>query len=169
STIGLRGSPENNTLIQFLAQHRSKRQKEAFTQISPFKHANVRSLKDKMETFQTSFESLQEAEGENGLPGLPHLEDSQEGGSSQNKVPFKEEPDLEQWSEKFMLDNSGADWKENCRENVTRSSKSEPRSCSILSPIPGVTEPAAPKEWVYGQKTPPESLETVATGDTLER
>ncbi|NWR34799.1 CDCA2 protein, partial [Tachuris rubrigastra] len=158
STIGLRGSPENNSLIRYLAQQRSKRQKEAFTQISPFKHANVRSLKDKIETFQTSFESLQEAEGETGLSGLSHVEDSQEGGSC-----------LAQWSEKLMLDNSGADLEENCRENVIRNSKSDPRICSILSPKPGVTEPAAPKEWVFGEKTPPESLETVAIGDTLER
>ncbi|XP_027760924.1 cell division cycle-associated protein 2 [Empidonax traillii] len=166
STIGLRGSPENNTLIRYLAQQRSRRQKEAFTQISPFKHANVRALKDKIETFQTSFESLQEAEGETGLS---HGEDSQEGGSSQNKVPLKKDPDLEQWSEKFMWDNSGADLKENCRENVTVNSKSDPWICSILSPNPAVTQPAAPKEWVYGQKNPPESLETVAVGDTLER
>ncbi|XP_032568603.1 cell division cycle-associated protein 2 isoform X2 [Chiroxiphia lanceolata] len=170
STIGLRGSPENNSLIRYLAQQRSTRQKEPFTQISPFKHVNVRSLKDQIETFQTSFESLQEAEGETGLSGLSHGDDSQEGGSSQDKVPFKKEPNLEQWSEKFLLDNSGADLKENfCRENVTRSSKSDPRICSILSPNPGVTEPAAPKEWVYGQKNPSESLETVAIGDTLER
>ncbi|RMB90994.1 hypothetical protein DUI87_32592 [Hirundo rustica rustica] len=32
STIGLRGSPENNTLIRYLAQQRSSRQGEAFTQ-----------------------------------------------------------------------------------------------------------------------------------------
>ncbi|XP_029820426.1 cell division cycle-associated protein 2 [Manacus vitellinus] len=170
STIGLRGSPENNSLIRYLAQQRGKRQKEPFTQISPFKHVNVRSLKDKIETFQTSFESLQEAEGETGLSGLSHGDDSQEGGSSQNKVPFKKEPDLEQWSEKFLLDNSGADLKENfCRENVTRSSKCDPRICSILSPNPTVTEPAALQEWVYGQKNPSESLETVAIGDPLER
>ncbi|XP_064494066.1 cell division cycle-associated protein 2 isoform X5 [Pseudopipra pipra] len=170
STIGLRGSPENNSLIRYLAQHRSKRQKEPFTQISPFKHVNVRSLKDKIETFQTSFESLQEAEGETGLSGLSHGDDSQEEGSSQNKGPLKKEPNLEQWSEKFLLDNSGAGLKENfCRENVTRSSKCDPRICSILSPNPAVTEPAALQEWVYGQKYPSESLETVAIGDTLER
>uniref|UniRef100_A0A8C0UEK5 PP1-binding domain-containing protein n=1 Tax=Cyanistes caeruleus TaxID=156563 RepID=A0A8C0UEK5_CYACU len=33
STVGLRGSPENNTLIRYLAQQRSNRQKEAFTQV----------------------------------------------------------------------------------------------------------------------------------------
>ncbi|NXE01966.1 CDCA2 protein, partial [Chaetorhynchus papuensis] len=160
STIGLRGSPENNTLIRYLAQHRSSRQKEAFTQISPFKHANVRSLKDKLDAFQTSFGSLQEAEGEA----------AQEGASSQNKAPFKKEPNLERWSEKFMLGNRGAAWKENLSENGTRSSRSGPRICSILSPHRAVTVtgPAAAKEWVYEQQNPIKSLETVVTGDILE-
>ncbi|CAN8205964.1 unnamed protein product [Coccothraustes coccothraustes] len=168
STIGLRGSPENNTLIRYLAQHRSSRQTEAFTQISPFKPANVRSLKDKINTFQASFESLQEAEGE---PGLSHLrEPSQQGASSQNKAPFKKEPNLEQWSEKFMLSNRGAALKENLRENGTKSSRSELRICSILSPrraVP-VTEPAAAKEWVYEQPNPVKSLDTAVTGETLD-
>ncbi|XP_031947716.1 LOW QUALITY PROTEIN: cell division cycle-associated protein 2 [Corvus moneduloides] len=160
STIGLRGSPENNTLIRYLAQHRSSRQKEAFTQISPFKHANVRSLKDKIDAFQTSFGSLQEAEGEA----------SQEGGSSQNKAPFKKEPNLEQWSEEFILGNRGAALKENLSENGTKSSRSGPRICSILSPQRAVTVtgPAAAKEWVYEQQNPIKSLETAVTGDILE-
>ncbi|NXA63554.1 CDCA2 protein, partial [Mohoua ochrocephala] len=168
STIGLRGSPENNTLIRYLAQQRSSRQREPFTQISPFKHANVRSLKDKIYAFQTSFGSLQEAEGE---AGLSHLgEASQEGGSSQNKTPFKKEPNLEQWSEKFMLGNRGAALKENLGENGTKSSRSELRICSILSPHRAVTVagPAAAKEWVYEQQNPMKSLETVVTGDILE-
>ncbi|NXX30246.1 CDCA2 protein, partial [Nicator chloris] len=168
STIGLRGSPENNTLIRYLAQQRSSRQKETFTQICPFKPANVRSLKDKIDAFQASFESLQEAEGE---AGLSHLgEPSQERGSSQNKAPFREEPHLEQWSEKFTLGNRGAAWKENLGENGTKSSRSELRSCSILSPCRAVTvpDPAAAKEWVYEQQNPAKSLETVVTGDTLE-
>ncbi|XP_030820189.1 cell division cycle-associated protein 2 isoform X2 [Camarhynchus parvulus] len=168
STIGLRGSPENNTLIRYLAQHRSSRQKETFTQISPFKPANVRSLKDKINTFQASFESLHEAEGE---PGLSHLgEPSQEGGSSQNKAPFRKEPNLEQWSEKFMLGNRGAALKENLRENWTKSSRSELRICSILSPQRAgtVTEPAAAKEWVCEQQNPVKSLDPAVTGDTLE-
>ncbi|NXA91579.1 CDCA2 protein, partial [Melanocharis versteri] len=160
STIGLRGSPENNTLIRYVAQQRSSRQKEAFTQISPFKPANVRSLKDKIDAFQASFESLQEAEGEA----------SQERGSSQNKAPFKKEPNLEQWSEKFMLGNRGAALKENLSENGTKSSRSELRICSILSPcrVVTATAPAAAKEWVYEQQNPIKSLETVVTGDTLE-
>ncbi|XP_058715065.1 cell division cycle-associated protein 2 [Poecile atricapillus] len=168
STVGLRGSPENNTLIRYLAQQRSSRQKEAFTQISPFKPANVRSLKDKMEAFQACFESLQEAEGE---AGLSHLgEPSQEGGSSLNKAPLNKEPNLEQWREKFVLGNRGAALKENLNGNGTKSSRSELRICSILSPCQAVTAagPAAAKEWVYEQQNPIKSLETVVTGDTLE-
>ncbi|XP_038016340.1 cell division cycle-associated protein 2 isoform X2 [Motacilla alba alba] len=168
STIGLRGSPENNTLIRYLAQQRSSRQKEAFTQISPFKPANVRSLKDKINTFQASFESLQEAEGE---PGLSHLgEPSQQGGASQNKAPFNKEPNLEQQSGKFMSGNRGAALKENLRENGTRSSRSELRICSILSPRGAVTvtDPAAAQEWVYEQQNPNKPLDTAVAGDTLE-
>ncbi|KAM6996317.1 cell division cycle-associated protein 2 [Passerculus sandwichensis] len=166
STIGLRGSPENNTLIRYLAQQRSSRHRGAFTQISPFKPASVRSLKDKISTFQASFESLQEAEGE---PGLPHLgEPSQQGASSQNREPFKKEPNLEQWSGKFMLGNRGAGLKENLRENETKSSRSELRICSILSPQQAVTVPAA-KEWVCEQQNPVQSLDPAVTGETLER
>ncbi|NXI00376.1 CDCA2 protein, partial [Pachycephala philippinensis] len=168
STIGLRGSPENNTLIRYLAQHRSSRQKEPFTQISPFKHANVRSLKDKIDAFQSSFGSLQEAEGE---AGLSHLgEAAQEGGSSQNKAPLKKEPNLEQWSEKFMLGKRGAALKENLSAIGTKSSRRNPRICSSVSPhrVVTVTGPAAAKEWVYEQQNPIKSLETVVTGDILE-
>ncbi|XP_005058081.2 PREDICTED: cell division cycle-associated protein 2 [Ficedula albicollis] len=162
STIGLRGSPENNSLIRYLAQQRSSRQREAFTQISPFPPANVRSLKDKIDAFQASFESLQESEGE---PGLSHLG---KGGSSQDKAPFKKEPNLEQWNEKFMLGNRGAAWKENFNKNGSKKSRSELRICSILSPVT-VTDPAAAKEWVYEQPNPIKSLETVLTGDILEK
>ncbi|NXD43713.1 CDCA2 protein, partial [Copsychus sechellarum] len=158
STIGLRGSPENNSLIRFLAQQRSSRQKETFTQISPFQPANVRSLKDKIDAFQASFESLQESEGE---PGLSHLG---KGASSEDKAPFKKEPNLEQWNEKFMLGNRGAAWK----ENLSKNSRSELRICSILSPVT-VTDPAAAKEWVYEQQNSVKSLETVLAGDTLEK
>ncbi|NXK85406.1 CDCA2 protein, partial [Formicarius rufipectus] len=172
STIGLRGSPENNSLIRYLAQQRSTRQREALPEVCPYKHANVRPLKDRMEAFQTSFESLQEAEVKTELPELSHVGDaSQEGDSckkTQNKPSLKKEPHLEQGSEKFMLDNSGADVKAYCSESVTKSSESDPRTCSVSSPHRGVAEPAAPKEWVYEEKNPTESLETVVTGDILE-
>ncbi|XP_039943679.1 cell division cycle-associated protein 2 isoform X3 [Hirundo rustica] len=175
STIGLRGSPENNTLIRYLAQQRSSRQGEAFTQISPFKPANVRSLKDKIDAFQASFESLQEAEGE---AGLSHLgEPSQQRGScklikspAQSKAPFKKEPSLEHWSEKFSLSTRGTALKGNLSENGTKSSRSELRICSILSPHRAVAapDPAAAKEWVCERQNPVKSLETVVTGDSLE-
>ncbi|NWH16251.1 CDCA2 protein, partial [Grus americana] len=135
SAIGVRGSPENNTLIRYLAEQRSNRQKEAFMQqVSPFKHENVRSLKDKIDAFQTSFKSVQEAEGETGFSGL-----------SQNKASFTKERNLDQWSEKFMSDNSEAELKENLRQNLTNSTKSDTKICTILSSHQDVTitEPAA--------------------------
>ncbi|XP_050766196.1 cell division cycle-associated protein 2 isoform X2 [Gymnogyps californianus] len=173
SAIGVRGSPENNTLIRYLAQQRSNRQKEAFTQVSPFKHENVRSLKDKIDAFQTSFKSVQEAEGETGFSGLSQVNDaSQEAGCSQNKVPFTKERNLDQWSEKFMSDNSGADLKEKLRQNLTSSSKSDTKICAILSSCQDgtVTEPApaVSKEWIYEQHNPIESLEAVLIRDILE-
>ncbi|XP_068277657.1 cell division cycle-associated protein 2 isoform X2 [Nyctibius grandis] len=173
STVGVRGSPENNTLIRYLAQQRSSRQKEAFTQVSPFKHENVRSLKDKIDAFQTSFTSVQEAEGETGFSGLSQVDDaSQETDSSQNKVPFPEERNLDQWSEKFMAGKSGADLKENFRQNLANSSKSDTRICTILSSGQDMTvpEPAAAlsEEWVYEEHDPIESLEAVLIRDISE-
>ncbi|KAF1411840.1 Cell division cycle-associated protein 2, partial [Spheniscus magellanicus] len=166
STVGVRGSPENNALIRYLAQQRSNRQKEAFTQqVSPFKHENVRSLKDKIDAFQTSFKSVQEAEGETGFSGLPQAD-------VQNKVRFTKEWNVDQWSEKFMSDNSGADLKENLRQNLTNSSKSDTKICTILSSHQDgtITEPAAAvsKEWIYEQHNPIESLEAVLIRDILE-
>ncbi|XP_051496826.1 cell division cycle-associated protein 2 isoform X2 [Apus apus] len=77
SAIGVRGSPENNTLIKYLAQQRSNRQTEAVRlQVSPFRHENVRSLKEKLDAFQTSFKSVQEAEGDTGFSGLSQVDDA---------------------------------------------------------------------------------------------
>ncbi|NWW48363.1 CDCA2 protein, partial [Pedionomus torquatus] len=153
STIGVRGSPEHNTLIRYLAQQRSSREKEAFTQqISPFKHENVRSLKDKIDAFQTSFQSVQEGE--------------------EDKVPFTKERNLDRCSEKFVSDNHGADLEENLRQNLTNSNKSDTKICSTLSSHQDttVTEPAdaVSKEWVYEQHSPTTSLEAVLIGDILE-
>ncbi|XP_075300767.1 cell division cycle-associated protein 2 isoform X1 [Opisthocomus hoazin] len=164
STIGIRGSPENNSLIRYLAEQRSNRQKAAFTQVSPFKYENVRLLKDKIDAFQTSFKSVEEAEVEADFSGLPQVDDaSQEAGSQQN---------LDQWSEKFMSDNSGADLKENLRQNLTNSSKSDTKMGSISSSRQdvAVTEPvaASTKEWIYEQHNPTESLEAVLIRDILE-
>ncbi|NXJ49558.1 CDCA2 protein, partial [Spizaetus tyrannus] len=168
SAIGVRGSPENNTLIQYLAQQRSNRQKAAFTQVSPFKRENVRLLKDKIDVFQQSFQSVQEAEGETGFSGQSQVDDaSQEAG-----LPYTKERNLGQWSEKFMSDNSRADLQENLSQNLTNSSKSDTRICTTLSLCQdaAVTEPAAAvsKKWVYEQHNPIESLEAVLIRDTLE-
>ncbi|NXJ66453.1 CDCA2 protein, partial [Rostratula benghalensis] len=147
SAIGVRGSPEHNSLIQYLAQQRSNRQKKAFTQqVSPFKHESVRSLKDKIDAFQMSFQSAREGEEENGFSGLAHGNDaSREADSSQNKVPFTKERNLNQCSEKLMSDNHGADLKENLRQNLTNSSQSDTNICTALSSQQDttVTEPAA--------------------------
>ncbi|XP_030366084.1 cell division cycle-associated protein 2 isoform X3 [Strigops habroptila] len=174
STIGVRGSPENNALIQYLAQQRSNRKKTAFAQqVSPFKHEHVRSLKDKIDAFQTSFKSVQEAEGETGSSGPSHVDATSQGaGSSQNKVRFTEEQNPGQCSEKFVSGDNGGDVKENPRQNLTSSSKPDTKIHSILSSCQDatVTEPAAAvsKEWVYEQHNPIESLETVVIKDVLE-
>ncbi|NXW91429.1 CDCA2 protein, partial [Alopecoenas beccarii] len=171
STIGARGSPENNTLIRFIAQQRSNRQKAAFAeQVSPFKHENVRSLKDKIGAFQSSFKLSEEEEegGETGFSGLSQVNDaSQDTGS-----PFTEQRNLDQWSEEFMSDNSGAALKDNLRHNLTNSIKSDSTICTILSSCQNVTvtAPAAAvsEEWVCKQHSPIESLKAGQIGDTLE-
>ncbi|XP_009865452.1 PREDICTED: cell division cycle-associated protein 2 [Apaloderma vittatum] len=170
STIGVRGSPENNTLIQYLAQQRSNRKTEAFTQqMSPFKRENVRSLKYKIDAFQMSFKSIQEAGGETGFSGLSQADDA---GSSENKVPDTEEQHVDQQSENFLSGNSGAGLKENLRQNLTPTSRSHTKICTILSSCQGaaVTEPAAAlsKGWTYDQHSPVESLEAVLIQDNLE-
>ncbi|XP_008943345.1 PREDICTED: cell division cycle-associated protein 2 [Merops nubicus] len=175
SAIGVRGSPENNALIKFLAQQRSSRQKAAFTQASPFKYDHLRSLKNKIDAFQTSFKAVQEAEGETGFPG-PSQGDhaSQEAGSSQNKVSLTKEWNVDQGSEKFMVDNSGADWKENLRPSLSSCRESGTKICPIVSACQDVTvtEPAAAaagaKEWVNEQHNPIESSEAVLIRDILE-
>ncbi|KAM9215732.1 cell division cycle-associated protein 2 [Leptosomus discolor] len=166
STIGVRGSPENNTLIQYLAQQRSNRQKEGFIQVSPFKRENVRVLKDKINAFETSFNAVQEAKEETHFSGLSQVAGaSREAGCSQSKVLLTKEKNLDQWSEKFTSDSRGADLKENLRQNLTNSSKSDTKICTILSSCRDVTvtEPAAAvsKEWVYEQHNPIESSEAV--------
>ncbi|XP_065712768.1 cell division cycle-associated protein 2 isoform X2 [Patagioenas fasciata] len=171
STIGARGSPENNTLIQFIAQQRINRQKAAFTEVSPFKHENVRSLKEKINAFQSSF-TLEEEEGETGFSGLSQVTGaSQETGCSQDKAPFTKQ-NLDQWSEEFMSDSSGADLKDSLRHSLTNSVKSDTKICTILSSCQNVTvtDPAAvdSKERVCKQDSPIESLKAGQIGDTLE-
>ncbi|NXK54076.1 CDCA2 protein, partial [Chauna torquata] len=144
SAIGVRGSPENNALIQYLAQQRSNRQKEAFTQqASPFKFA--RSLKNKIDVFQTSFKSVQEAEWKTGFSELSQVSDASRAAGSENEVPFTKEHSLDQQSEKSVSDYSGSDLEENLKQNLTNGNMSDTKICTILSSHQDatVTEPPA--------------------------
>ncbi|XP_019478154.1 cell division cycle-associated protein 2 isoform X2 [Meleagris gallopavo] len=169
SAIGARGSPENNTLIQYLAQQKSNRQKEDFTQANPCQFA--RSLRSKMDIFQRTFRSVQEAEGKRSFSGLSQVSAAfqEDGCLAQNKAPVTKEHSLGQKSEAFMSDCNGADLKENLKENLTNSSKSGRRICTILSLQQDVTEPAAvSKERTYKQGNPIEYSEAVLIRDILE-
>ncbi|KAH0623155.1 hypothetical protein JD844_031172, partial [Phrynosoma platyrhinos] len=61
STIGIRGSPENNSLIRYIARRRQARNQDALVQASPFKHQNT-LLREKIAAFQSSFKPLDETE-----------------------------------------------------------------------------------------------------------
>lgn len=170
SAIGVRGSPENNALIQYLAQQRSNRQKETFTQhASPFKLA--KSSKNKISVFQTPLKSVQEAEGQMDFSGLSQASGaSQEADCSQNKVPFTEQCSLDQQSEKSVSDYSGADLKENLKQNLTYGNKPDSKMCTVLSSHQDVTvtEPALSKEWAYKQHNPIEYSDAILIRDILE-
>ncbi|XP_061448756.1 cell division cycle-associated protein 2 isoform X2 [Rhineura floridana] len=59
STIGLRGSPENNSLIRYIAYQKRTKKQDTLSQASPFKCRNT-LLKDKIAAFQSSFKPLEE-------------------------------------------------------------------------------------------------------------
>lgn len=170
SAIGVRGSPENNALIQYLAQQRSNRQKETFTQpASPFKFA--KSSKNKITVFQTPLKSVQEAEGQKNFPGLSQASGtSQEAECSENQVPFTTKRSLDQQSEKPVSDYSGADLKENLKQNLSYGSKPDSKMCTSLSSHQDVTvtEPALSKEWAYKQHNPIEYSDAILIRDILE-
>ncbi|KAM4644856.1 cell division cycle-associated protein 2 [Amazona ochrocephala] len=171
STIGVRGSPENNALIQYLAQQRSNRKKAAFAQVSPSRNKHVRLLKDKIDAFQTSFKSVEEAEGETGSSGPSQVDAACQGTScSQNKVPFAEEQNLGQCSEKFMSGDNGADLKENPGQNLTSSGKPDTEILSSCQDAT-VTEPAAAVSKEYSSvidRGGGESLAVVSCAETFE-
>ncbi|XP_048369540.1 cell division cycle-associated protein 2 [Sphaerodactylus townsendi] len=58
STIGVRGSPENNALIRYIAHRKRMRNEDSHSQTTPFQR-NV-LLKDKIASFQSSFDPLKE-------------------------------------------------------------------------------------------------------------
>ncbi|KAL7981411.1 hypothetical protein Chor_002307, partial [Crotalus horridus] len=61
STIGARGSPENDSLIRYIARQRRMKMQETLSQPSPSQHRNT-LLKDKIAAFQCSFKALEETE-----------------------------------------------------------------------------------------------------------
>lgn len=69
STVGIRGSPETNHLIRFIAQQRNLKnaEKSPLTQNSPFLgspvlYRNVNSLRERISAFQSVFQSINETE-----------------------------------------------------------------------------------------------------------
>uniref|UniRef100_A0A671EEL3 Cell division cycle associated 2 n=1 Tax=Rhinolophus ferrumequinum TaxID=59479 RepID=A0A671EEL3_RHIFE len=69
STVGVRGSPETNHLIRFIAQQRNLKnaEKSPLTQNSPFLgspvlYRNVNSLRERISAFQSVFQSINETE-----------------------------------------------------------------------------------------------------------
>ncbi|KAM9165984.1 cell division cycle-associated protein 2 isoform 1-T3 [Pangshura tecta] len=138
STIGVRGSPENNSLIRYLAQQRRNKTEDPFTkQASPFKHQNVGSLKDKISAFQSSFQSAQEDEERACFPGLSQEECvSQGAGYSQNKPPFTKQHEQSQLSEKFASECKSVAYRENLKEKLTNGDKTAAtiQVCKIVSP-----------------------------------
>ncbi|KAG6934467.1 cell division cycle associated 2 [Chelydra serpentina] len=124
SAIGVRGSPENNSLIRYLAQQRRNRTEDPFTKASPFKHQNVGSLKDRISAFQSSFQSAQEDEERACFPGLSREESvSQVAGYSQNKPPFTKQHEQSQLSEELTSECKSVAYRENVKEKSTNGDK----------------------------------------------
>ncbi|XP_074837832.1 cell division cycle-associated protein 2 isoform X2 [Carettochelys insculpta] len=141
STIGVRGSPENNSLIQYLAEQRMNRTQGTFKKASPFKHQNVGSLKDKISAFQSSFQSVQEDEGRSHLPGPSQEEgESQVAGYSQNKPPSIEQHEQSQLSEELISERRSVACKENLKEILNDSDKTAAGVQGISCISPNVTE-----------------------------
>nr|XP_033803414.1 cell division cycle-associated protein 2 isoform X2 [Geotrypetes seraphini] len=96
STIGVRGSPETNFLIRYIAQQRSNIRKESLTQDSPYRSPIIKSpysssLKEKISVFRSSFQSLEENNGK-----ISDLEFSEEEKESvvtkpESKSPLKKQ------------------------------------------------------------------------------
>ncbi|XP_069473694.1 cell division cycle-associated protein 2 isoform X2 [Ambystoma mexicanum] len=72
STVGVRGSPETNHLIRYIAHQRSDAVEDPCAMSSPFRSGKF-SLKEKISAFRASFLSLEEREQNATLPGV--LED----------------------------------------------------------------------------------------------
>ncbi|XP_070272712.1 cell division cycle-associated protein 2 isoform X1 [Myotis yumanensis] len=87
STVGVRGSPETNNLIRFIAQQRNLKnaEKSPLTQDFPFLgspvlYRNVTSLKERISAFQSAFHSVQEKEKITDCPEFSEAEGFQTTG-----------------------------------------------------------------------------------------
>ncbi|XP_059958567.1 cell division cycle-associated protein 2 isoform X6 [Mesoplodon densirostris] len=78
STVGVRGSPETNHLIRFIAQQRNLKNasltKNSPYQGSPVLYRNVHSLREQMSAFQSAFHSIKENEKMTDCPELSETE-----------------------------------------------------------------------------------------------
>ncbi|XP_029459955.1 cell division cycle-associated protein 2 isoform X2 [Rhinatrema bivittatum] len=96
STVGVRGSPETNFLIRYIAQQRSNTKMEPTTQVSHFRSPTVKSpygssLKEKMSVFRSSFQSVKESNGKISFPGLDEEGKESEATKTESRSPFKKQ------------------------------------------------------------------------------
>ncbi|XP_014461934.2 cell division cycle-associated protein 2 isoform X1 [Alligator mississippiensis] len=138
STIGVRGSPENNTLIRYLAEQKRNRQEDHLKQQgSPFDRQHVGSLKDRIHTFQSAFQSVQEDEGKDCLSGLLQEErESQTVCHSQDKSPFLKRNEWAQLNGELTSECKKIAYKESLKQDLCNSDKTflGIQRCSIVSP-----------------------------------
>ncbi|XP_057403879.1 cell division cycle-associated protein 2 isoform X3 [Balaenoptera acutorostrata] len=78
STVGVRGSPETNHLIRFIAQQRNLKNasltKNSPCQGSPVLYRNVHSLREQISAFQSAFHSIKENEKMTDCPEFSETE-----------------------------------------------------------------------------------------------
>ncbi|XP_077008944.1 cell division cycle-associated protein 2 [Tamandua tetradactyla] len=97
STIGVRGSPETNHLICFIAQQRNlkRTEKSLLAQDSPFQgspvlYQKVNSLKERISAFQSAFHSIEENEKMTDYPEFSEAEREVKLADSSTKKGLRE-------------------------------------------------------------------------------
>ncbi|XP_012972668.2 cell division cycle-associated protein 2 isoform X2 [Mesocricetus auratus] len=108
STVGVRGSPETNCLIRFIAQQRSLKNatRSPLTHNSPFQgspglYRHASALKERMAAFRSAFHSVQETENMAGGPAA-----SKADGESKTSNLTKKEALVEYQQSGFPLNSS---------------------------------------------------------------
>nr|XP_020668234.1 cell division cycle-associated protein 2-like [Pogona vitticeps]XP_020668235.1 cell division cycle-associated protein 2-like [Pogona vitticeps] len=99
STIGVRGSPENNSLIRYIAHQRRVRKQNTLPEANPFIHQNT-LLKAKIAAFQSSFKPLEEIE-EKGI----HISDTPKEANTTPYEPSKHGQVLTSGCKKIALED----------------------------------------------------------------